>query len=638
MLRHVVFDGGMAAEPQVPIIRMTPEQVSCITENMDSLVRVTRGVNMIRITDEMIRNGVEIQVYKLHDGDNAKTPEEVRQFYTNLLYFDHPNTFEELSNACHVLGYHDINRHFIPLIPSRLLPITRQVSEESDAAQTVLSPNGDDTEEVSEGMNEEQRNLIMSNMKEIADHISHANLREAVNLMSDLIPTERCSYFKNTSHTNSKIVDFFSYVTQLQCKDPYSRLAAAFMRNEHVKNILGQYYSKSHQNIAIQSPPRQANGSGAKPSILTDKQRDINPEVNNAVKHGAYNDQAEFFMETCHDTDDDEATNVIRIKPSRKRMDLDANNKFNRKEVYRCLSNPKGSALVLNIFSYPRHEQDEKERNGSEHDTKNMTTLLKELGFTVTNFPKFPEHLKEEVTAEMFKEAIRNFAQSKDHYHADVCFMVIMAHGEELETSGRGNAILCSDGKSVPLTWIHSQFSSMACKFLIGKPKVFCYQTCRGLNAQNPHVNQYNPKVTSPGGVSCSDGRGRIDQQEAVIKSTLNFNSERLLDDMLVCHAAPQGFQAQRNRMSGSVFIQTIIEVFVEMAHDTHVQRMMVEVDRKIKNMTNETFTQTTTFECIGFDKELYLHPHLYRETEEEPEEGACGVTEKAGTSGGGDC
>ncbi|XP_065346379.1 caspase-2-like [Cloeon dipterum] len=312
-------------------------------------------------------------------------------------------------------------------------------------------------------------------------------------------------------------------------------------------------------------------------------------------------------------------------------MDLDANRKFNWKEVYKCLSNPKGSALVLNIYSYPHHKLDEKERKGSEHDTSHMTELLNELGFQVTNVPKYPESLKEEITAEMFKGAIRNFAQSIDHYHADVCFMVIMAHGEQLKSSG--NAISCSDGKSVPLTWIHSQFSSMECKYLIGKPKVFFYQICRGSHSQDPQVDQYNLDVTAERSSSTLDC---TDHEDTAFESPKNL--VRMLDDMLVCHAAPQGFEALRDREVGSVFIQTIIEVFVEMAHDTHVQRMMVEVDRRIKKKSNATFSQTTTYESIGFNKVLYLHPHLYRKTEEEPEEGACGVTENAGTSNGGDC
>ncbi|XP_065346281.1 uncharacterized protein LOC135943582 isoform X2 [Cloeon dipterum] len=632
LLRNVVA-GGMAAEPQVP--RMTPEQVACINNSMESLVTVTNSVSIHRIIEVMRQNGVEIEEYKL-TGDNSKTEQDVRQFYTKLLYLDHPNMFEELCNTCHLLGFDDINKHFIKLMPSRPRPITRQISEESETTQTMLSSNGDEAQEEFVGMNEEQRNLIMSNINKLADHISNANLKDAVDLMSDVIPSDQYSYFK-TSHTNSKIVDFFSYVTQMECEDPYRRLAAAFMRNTQVTNILSQYYySKPRENISYQNPPRQTNGSGAKPSILTEKLSDINPDVKKAVKEGAYNEKAKFVMETHQDLDAEVVSNPghIKVKPSRKRFDLDANNKLNRKEVYRCLSNPKGSALVLNIYSYPHYNHEEKERQGSEIDTKNITALLRELGFLVTNFP---ENLKEEVTAEMFKGAIRSFAQSIDHYCTDVCFMVIMAHGEELETSGRGNAILCSDGKSVPMTWIHSQFSSQSCKFLIGKPKVFCYQTCRGMSPQNPQVNQYNPKI-SPLRVGCTDGRGHIGQQETVIPTTLNSNSERILDDMLVCHAAPQGFQAQRDREIGSVFIRTIIEVFVAMAHDTHVQRMMVEVDRKIKSMTNETFCQTTTFESIGFDRELYLHPHLYRDTEEEPEEGASCVTEKAGTSEGGDC
>ena len=68
---------------------------------------------------------------------------------------------------------------------------------------------------------------------------------------------------------------------------------------------------------------------------------------------------------------------------------------------------------------------------------------------------------------------LKDFAKRKEHYHSDACFICLLSHGEE-------GYIFGTDGKRIPLDEIFLLFGNTNCKGLMGKPKVFIIQACRG--------------------------------------------------------------------------------------------------------------------------------------------------------------
>lgn len=69
------------------------------------------------------------------------------------------------------------------------------------------------------------------------------------------------------------------------------------------------------------------------------------------------------------------------------------------------------------------------------------------------------------------------------------------------------------------------------------------------------------------------------------------------------------GFVSHRDPQTGTWYIQTICEVFMEHAHDTDVESMLKMVDAKLaKLVANSNSRQTTSYENRGF-KNCYLHP-----------------------------
>ena len=68
---------------------------------------------------------------------------------------------------------------------------------------------------------------------------------------------------------------------------------------------------------------------------------------------------------------------------------------------------------------------------------------------------------------------LQEFSELADHKHADACVVCILSHGEE-------GYIFGTDGRKILLDSILSLFDNSHCKNLIGKPKIFIVQACRG--------------------------------------------------------------------------------------------------------------------------------------------------------------
>lgn len=78
---------------------------------------------------------------------------------------------------------------------------------------------------------------------------------------------------------------------------------------------------------------------------------------------------------------------------------------------------------------------------------------------------------------------------------------------------------------------------------------------------------------------------------------------------MLIAYSTVPGFVSYRDPQTGTWYIQTICEVFMEHAHDTDVEGMLKMVDHKLEKIVTAChLKQTTSFENRGF-KTCYLHP-----------------------------
>lgn len=225
----------------------------------------------------------------------------------------------------------------------------------------------------------------------------------------------------------------------------------------------------------------------------------------------------------------------------------------------------RGSLLVINNIKFGKHE---KERNGAEKDMRNIEELFRQMNFertTKTNLKK------SEMESVLKTYAKKNFNQY------DISVIVMMSHGCGDADSG-STQISGTDGRNLATTDITNYFSITNCPSLAGKPKIFIFQCCRGSQEQ----------------VHTDATRSSTDSREG---------------DMLLAYATIPGFVSYRQACIGSWYIQAICKVFMDHAHDTHVEDMLKMVDGALAvQAKNCGRGQTSSYENRGF-KCCYFNP-----------------------------
>ncbi|CAL1537413.1 unnamed protein product, partial [Lymnaea stagnalis] len=138
----------------------------------------------------------------------------------------------------------------------------------------------------------------------------------------------------------------------------------------------------------------------------------------------------------------------------------------------------------------------------------------------------------------------------KEHYDYDACFICLLSHGEE-------GYIFGTDGKRIPLEEIFMLFGNTNCKGLIGKPKIFIIQACRG---------------------GYLDKGVQMDEPDGGGIPTRGVTQVPSMSDMLICYPTQTGYYAWRNRARGSWYIEAIVQVFMRYAKNEDVCAMLNRV------------------------------------------------------------
>ncbi|KAK6620444.1 hypothetical protein RUM44_006845 [Polyplax serrata] len=262
--------------------------------------------------------------------------------------------------------------------------------------------------------------------------------------------------------------------------------------------------------------------------------------------------------------------------------------------VYKMDSNPRGVALVVNNINFGDSEEF-KTRYGADNDEFRLTKLLEQLHYDV--------EVHRNKTKLQMVDIVNKFSQRDELQEADSIIVTFMSHGEEGDTEDNSK-IVGIDGMGLAINDIVSFFHNDACKALIGKPKVFFFQACRGV-LEDPGVLLSRYFI-----------HRRIENDGRAVRFPSIQNRIRSQSDIFIAFPVPPGRKANRDRITGTWFIQAIIDIFSEHAWNTHLEDMMKMVDLRIKN-TNNLYTsnfQSLTTKTIGWNKNLYFNPGLARD------------------------
>uniref|UniRef100_A0A224YLA6 Caspase apoptotic cysteine protease n=1 Tax=Rhipicephalus zambeziensis TaxID=60191 RepID=A0A224YLA6_9ACAR len=203
------------------------------------------------------------------------------------------------------------------------------------------------------------------------------------------------------------------------------------------------------------------------------------------------------------------------------------------------MSHPRrGKCVIFNYHSFKSHIS-KFERTGTDVDAKSLQSCFGWLGFETV--------IHHDLSVNKTKETLENLG--KQDYSDDDCFVCCcLTHGDR-------NHLYGTDGK-FSVDDIVKPFLDDACPSLIGKPKLFFIQACRGT---------------------------RYDSGAPVVFDTADSPtwSYRIPDhpDILLAYSTVPGFYSWRNQDKGSWFIQALCSVLRRLAGSEDLLSMLTVVN-----------------------------------------------------------
>ncbi|XP_036354520.1 caspase-3-like isoform X3 [Octopus sinensis] len=237
-------------------------------------------------------------------------------------------------------------------------------------------------------------------------------------------------------------------------------------------------------------------------------------------------------------------------------------------------------ALIINNVNFDE-STGMPERQGSDEDASAIKMILKSLHFKVINRRNLS-----------VKEMTRIFTDISTMEHAKYnCFLcVILTHGED------DNQIYGTDGK-VNLNDLVEKLLPNRCPSLIGKPKLFFVQACRGTKLDRGAVMH--------------------DADAFVREKYQNVTSHKvpLWADVLLAYSTVPGFYAWRNSTNGSWFIQSLAHILEKDGDRLELQQLMISVNRRVayeyeSKTRHSEINEMKQVPCIAsmLTKELYFY------------------------------
>ena len=146
-----------------------------------------------------------------------------------------------------------------------------------------------------------------------------------------------------------------------------------------------------------------------------------------------------------------------RDEPSPSAIDVTVNGL----PCYQMKSHPQGIGVIINNKKFRGHLNN---REGTDIDASALLRLFTHLGFYTYRF--------NDLTAGQMRDILTTVSKI-DHKNYDCLLVAILTHG----TKGKLYGIDC---KSIPVESLTTLFYGDQCPSLVGKPKIFILQACRG--------------------------------------------------------------------------------------------------------------------------------------------------------------
>lgn len=230
-----------------------------------------------------------------------------------------------------------------------------------------------------------------------------------------------------------------------------------------------------------------------------------------------------------------------------------------------------GQCIIINNKNFDRRTG-MNQRNGTDVDAANAMKVFAKLGYKVKVYnDQSVEQMKQVLTA----------VSKEDHSSAASFICVLLSHGDE-------GVFFGTDG-SIELKYLTSLFRGDRCKSLVGKPKLFFIQACRGTD------------LDAGIETDSADDEGTRIPVEA---------------DFLYAYSTAPGYYSWRNTMTGSWFMQSLCEMVNKYGRELELLHIMTRVNHKVavefESISNSPgFNAKKQIPCIVsmLTKEMYFTP-----------------------------
>ncbi|XP_061840067.1 caspase-3a isoform X2 [Nerophis lumbriciformis] len=251
-------------------------------------------------------------------------------------------------------------------------------------------------------------------------------------------------------------------------------------------------------------------------------------------------------------------------------MDVDAQaqaHSFRYSLKFPCI----GQCIVINNKNFDR-QTGMNQRNGTDVDAANVMKVFAKLGYKVKVY--------NDQTVAQLKQVLMGVSK-EDHSSFASLVCVLLSHGDD-------GIFFGTDG-SIELKHLTSLFRGDRCKSLVGKPKLFFIQACRG--------TELDAGIETD---SMDDGTTKIPVEA----------------DFMYAYSTAPGYYSWRNTMTGSWFIHSLCEMITKYGKELELHHIMTRVNHKVavefESVSNAPgFDARKQIPCIVsmLTKEMYFCP-----------------------------
>ncbi|XP_072534698.1 caspase-6-like [Salminus brasiliensis] len=256
---------------------------------------------------------------------------------------------------------------------------------------------------------------------------------------------------------------------------------------------------------------------------------------------------------------------------------------FDPAEEYKMDHKKRGRALIFNQERF-YWQLMLNSRSGTDADKRNLVQRFEELGFDVKAY----SDLKRDDILKIITEA-----SSSNHVDADCFVCIFLSHGEN------GHVYAYDD--KIDIQEITSLFRGDKCPSLVGKPKIFILQACRGDKHDDP---------VTPMDVVDSEMINQVVVDAGVVY-TLPAGA-----DFIMCYSVAEGFYSHRETVNGSWYIQDLCDALHHHGSKLEFTELLTLVNRKVSyrsvgNCTDRSAIGKKQVPCFAsmLTKKLYFRP-----------------------------